>query len=63
LTANDGYYAFFVPPGLYRVLASAPGYASHTSPDIRVVSEIVHYNIPLEPTGGTGMLFLPMITR
>jgi hypothetical protein len=63
VTASDGYYAFFVPPGLYRVWASAPGYSTHTSPDIQVVSEIVHYNIPLEPIGGPGMLFLPMITR
>jgi hypothetical protein len=66
LTASDGYYAFFVPPGLYRVSASAPGYAGHTSPDIQVVDEIVHYNIPLEPTGEvppSGKLFLPMISR
>jgi hypothetical protein len=62
-TASDGYYAFFVPPGLYRVTAGAPGYAGHTSPDIQVVSEIVHYNIPLEPTGEppSGAIYLPLI--
>jgi hypothetical protein len=67
VTASDGYYAFFVPPGLYRVTASAPGYAGHTSPDIQVVSEIVHYNIPLEPTGepppSSGAIYLPMIIQ
>jgi len=64
LTASDGYYAFFVPPGLYRVWASAPGYASHTSPDIQVVSEIVHYNIPLQPTSQPpGKIYLPLVVR
>ncbi len=61
VTASDGYYAFFVPPGLYRVFATAPGYASHTSPDIQVIDEIVHYNIPLEPTGSPGAVYLPLI--
>jgi len=60
VTGTDGYYAFFVPPGLYRVQAVAPGYDPHTSPDIRVIDEIVHYNIPM--TGGGG-LFLPFVVR
>ena len=47
VTGMDGYYAFFVPPGLYRVRAKAYGYDDHTSPDIRVINEIVHYNIPM----------------
>lgn len=58
VTGPDGYYSFFVPPGLYRVQASAPGYEPHTSPDLRVVSEIVHYNIPLR---SGARLFLPYI--
>jgi hypothetical protein len=57
----DGYYAFFVPPGLYRVRAGALGYDPHTSPDIRVIDEIVHYNIPM--TGGGGGLLLPFVVR
>ena len=60
VTGTDGYYAFFVPPGLYRVRAVAGGYDSHTSPDIRVIDEIVHYNIPM--TGGGG-IFLPFVVR
>lgn len=61
LTGMEGYYAFFVPPGLYRVWAAAPGYQPHTSPDIRVISEIVHYNIPLIPD--LRYLFLPALHR
>jgi hypothetical protein len=61
VTEPDGYYAFFVPPGLYRVTAAAPGYAPHTSPDIRVISQIIHYNIPLDFQGG--ILFLPLLQR
>jgi hypothetical protein len=60
VTGSDGYYAFFVPPGLYRVRAMAVGYDSHTSPDIRVIDEIVHYNIPLTCGGG---LYLPFVVR
>ena len=63
VTASDGYYAFFVPPGLYRVSASALGYEAHTSPDIQVISEIVHYNIPLQPTEPAFGIFLPLILR
>ena len=61
VTGSDGYYAFFVPPGQYRVRATAQGYDSHTSPDIFVIDEIVHYNIPM--TGGGGGLFMPFIVR
>ncbi len=63
LTAGDGYYAFFVPPGLYRVLASATGYKSHTSPVIQVINEIVHYNIPLQPAGQAGVIYLPIVMK
>jgi hypothetical protein len=61
VTGSDGYYAFFVPPGLYRVKATAFGYDPHTSPDIRVINEVVHYNIPM--TGGGGALLLPFLVR
>ena len=36
------------------------GYDSHTSPNLRVIDEIVHYNIPMMGGGG---LFLPFIVR
>jgi parallel beta-helix repeat protein len=62
VTGPDGYYAFFVPSGLYRVNATAFGYDPHTSPDIRVIDEIVHYNIPMQGDG-VGGLFLPYVVR
>ena len=66
VTGEDGYYAFFVPPGLYRVGAEADGYDSHTSPDIRVIDEIVHYNVPMEGGGGAPgdyPVYVPLILR
>ena len=48
VTGEYGCYAFVVPPGLYRVRAEAEGFAPHVSPDIRVIDEIVHYNVPME---------------
>jgi len=62
VTGTDGYYAFFVPPGLYRVRAIAYGYDDHTSPDIRVINEVVHYNIPMTGGGGSAVL-LPFVVR
>jgi hypothetical protein len=62
VTGTDGYYAFFVPPGLYRVRAKAYGYDNHTSTDIRVIDEIVHYNIPMIGPG-IGGIFLPFVIR
>jgi len=63
VTADDGYYAFFVPPGLYRVWATASGYLDHTSSVIEVIDQIVHYNIPLVPTDVETWLFLPLLRR
>jgi hypothetical protein len=62
VTAEDGYYAFFVPPGLYRVRAEAAGFLPHTSPDIRVIREIVHYNVPLQREAGY-FIHLPVVLR
>jgi len=42
------------------VRAVAASYDPHTSPNIRVIDEIVHYNIPMMGGGG---LFLPFIFR
>jgi len=62
VTGADGYYAVFVPPGLYRVRAVAYGYDDHASPDIRVINEVVHYNIPMTGPGIWG-IFLPFVIR
>jgi hypothetical protein len=61
VTHTDGYYAFFVPPGKYRVTATAPRYQPHTSPVIEVVNEIVHYNIPLASL--LKLIYLPLALR
>jgi hypothetical protein len=61
VTGTDGYYAFFVPPGLYRVAAVASGYQSHTSPNLRVINEVVHYNVPMQRRAGK--MYLPMVRR
>jgi hypothetical protein len=59
ITTEDGYYAFLVPSGLFRVRAQAEGYATHTSPDLRVINEAVHYNVPMEKP----RLYVPMLLR
>ncbi len=48
VTGPNGYYAFFTPPGKYYLQATGKnGYQSWRSPEIEVVSEIVHMNSPL----------------
>lgn len=48
VTGANGYYAFFTPPGKYYLQASGKdGYQSWRSPEIEVISEIVHMNSPL----------------
>lgn len=51
VTDEDGYFAFFTPPGNYYLQVDAPaGYQSWRSPVIEVVNEIVHVNVPLTPS-------------
>lgn len=51
VTGDDGYYAFFTPPGLYYIaVEDVTGFQSWRSPVIEVVNEIVHVNVPLTPT-------------
>jgi len=59
ITTEDGYYAFLVPPGLYRVRAQADGYVTHISPDLRVINEAIHYNVPMERP----RIYVPMLLR
>jgi len=48
VTSLNGYYAFFTPPGKYYLQATGKdGYQSWRSPEIEVISEIVHMNSPL----------------
>jgi len=47
VTGEDGYYSFFVPPGVYRVVAQHPDYWLYTSPNMAVVDAPARLNIPL----------------
>ena len=61
VTGEDGYFAFFTPPGHYylqvdgirsalpAVAGQAPGYQSWRSPVVEVISDIVHVNVPYTP--------------
>lgn len=50
VTGDDGYFAFFTPPGYYYLQVDGPaGYQSWRSPVIQVINEIVHVNVPLTP--------------
>ncbi|RME65112.1 MAG: hypothetical protein D6790_02305, partial [Caldilineae bacterium] len=48
-TGSDGYFSFFTPPGTYRLEVNQSGYQSYRSPDLVVVSEPVHFDVPLTP--------------
>jgi len=48
VTGANGYFAFFTPPGKYYLQATAAnGYQGWRSPEINVVSQVVHMNLPL----------------
>jgi plastocyanin len=50
ITGEDGYFAFFTPPGQYYLqIDGKEGYQSWRSPVIEVINEIVHVNVPLTP--------------
>jgi hypothetical protein len=50
VTGIDGYFAFFTPPGLYYLQVDGKqGYQPWRSPEIQVVDEIVHVNVPYTP--------------
>ncbi len=50
VTGEDGYFAFFTPPGHYYLqVESTEGYQPWRSPVVEVISEIVHVNVPYTP--------------
>ena len=52
VTGDDGYFAFFTPPGFYYLdVQGKAGYQSWRSPVVQVITEIVHVNVPLTPVG------------
>ena len=63
-----GYFAFYVPSGQYKVLASAPYCASYTSPILTVVDSPVFHNVGMRCTdeAQTGIgyeIYLPVLMR
>lgn len=50
VTGEDGYFAFFTPPGDYYLQVDGiPGYQPWRSPVVQVITEIVHVNVPYTP--------------
>ena len=50
VTGEDGYFAFFTPPGLYYLqVEGIDGYQSWRSPVVEVITQIVHVNVPYTP--------------
>jgi hypothetical protein len=60
VTSADGYYAFFVPPGTYRITARRSNYLPFTSPEIDVVDTPARLNIPL---AAWWQVYLPVVLR
>lgn len=68
-----GYYSFLVPPGEYRIIATAPGYQAYESPTFAVTNALVTLHVPMQRTVGTtqrvalsapgSSLYLPMVRR
>jgi hypothetical protein len=52
VTGDNGYFAFFTPPGDYYLQVDGiAGYQSWRSPVVQVITQIVHINVPLTPVG------------
>lgn len=62
ITGANGYYAFFTPPGQYKVVVDgqALGFRDYESPVLTVVYEPIRYNVGLLTYE---MLHLPYIRR
>jgi len=63
VTAEDGYFAFFTPPGDYKLLADGQhlGYELYGSPVLTVVDAEIRYNVPLWLP--RQHIYLPLVLR
>jgi len=63
VTAGDGYFAFFTPPGRYRLVADgrSQGFETYESPTLTVIDEPIRYNVPLWPR--KERIYLPLVIR
>jgi hypothetical protein len=64
----QGYYAFYVPPGQYRVEAAATGCTRYTSPILTVVDAPIFHNVGMRcsteaQVGAEYLAFLPALLR
>ena len=64
---DPGYFAFFVPAGQYKVVATASGCAAYESPILTVVDEPIYHNVGMrcaESVSGVAYeVFLPMTLK
>ena len=56
----SGWFAFYPPPGTYRVRVEAAGYNPYLSPERTISVEPVMIQIPLQPIG---RVYLPAVRR
>jgi len=59
----DGGYNFDVAPGQYYLTAAADGYANYTGTVFPVTTEIVEWNIPMNPNGQASSTYLSIIKQ
>ena len=64
---DPGYYAFFVPSGQYKVIATAQGCADYESPILTVIDEPVYHNVGMRCTQSVRWegheIYLPLVRR
>jgi hypothetical protein len=64
VTGENGYFAFFTPPGDYYLqIDGRGGYQSWRSPIVHVITEIVHVNVPLTPIGAGASTYAITLTQ
>jgi len=65
VTGVDGYFAFFTPPGDFRLVADgvSQGYAHYKSPVLTVVDAPIRYNVGLWPAEIKRYVYLPLVEK
>jgi hypothetical protein len=63
-----GWYGFYPPPGRYRAVVSASGYAQFIAPEVPLVGQPYHVNVALQPLATprpkpAAIVYLPLVQR
>lgn len=62
-----GYYAFFVPAGQYKIIATASGCVDYESPILTVIDEPIYHNVGMRctqsVTGVRRKIYLPVVMK